>query len=266
MATVKDVALLAEKLFPTENVCMQDYIGLSVGDENAEVDKVVCCLDCTEQTVIEAAEKSAQLIFAHHPLIFGSISTVTSATPVGRIILLAAKNGISVYSAHTNMDCSPGGITEYVAGLIGIKNPQPLIEVNQKASLGLIGTLCKSEDVFSYAEKVSRILSDEHVKVYGKRRDAHKIAVINGAGGDEETVNAALKKGADTLVTGEIKHHIALYAIAQGLNIVEVSHYASEHIYIPRLVEILSAEAEKQNLKIQFAVSERESDPAPKGV
>ena len=83
MATVKDVAVMAEKLFPAENVCMQDYIGLSVGDENADVDKVLVCLDCTETVIDEAVEKDAQMIFAHHPLIFGTISSVTKDTPDG---------------------------------------------------------------------------------------------------------------------------------------------------------------------------------------
>ena len=40
MATVKDVADMAEKLFPAENVCMQDYIGL-MEDCISKIDKVV---------------------------------------------------------------------------------------------------------------------------------------------------------------------------------------------------------------------------------
>lgn len=262
MATVKDVARMAEKLFPPENVCMQDYIGLSVGDENAAVDKVLVCLDCTESVVAEAAEKGAQMIFAHHPLIFGTISSVTKNTPVGRIILAAAKNGINVYSAHTNMDCSRGGITEFVADIIGLKNAQPLIEVNQNACLGLVGNLENAVPVADFADEIGKKLSDRHVKTYGKDKTVRRIAVVNGAGGDEEIINAALEKGADALVTGEIKHHVALYARSFGLDIIEVSHYASEHIYIPRLSEILNAEAQKNNLKIQFTVSESESNPA----
>lgn len=262
MATVKDVAVMAEKLFPAENVCMQDYIGLSVGDENADVDKVIVCLDCTETVIDEAVEKGAQMIFAHHPLIFGTISSVTKNTPVGRIILSAAKNGINVYSAHTNMDCSRGGITGFVANIIGLKNAGPLIEINSDAALGLIGNLEKAVTIGDYAGVVGEKLCDRYVKVYGKDKTVRRIAVVNGAGGDEEIINAAIAKGADVLVTGEIKHHVALYARAFGLDIIEVSHYASEHIFIPRLSEILNEEAQKNNLKIQFTVAESESNPA----
>lgn len=262
MATVKEIAALAEQLFPTENVCMQDYIGLSVGDENATVDKVIVCLDCTQSVVDEAAEKGAQMIFAHHPLIFGTISSVTKNTPVGGIILSAAKNEINVYSAHTNMDCSRGGITEFVANLLGLKNTVPLIEINQNAALGLVGDLENSVAVGDFAVETGKKLSDKYVKVYGKDKTVSRIAVVNGAGGDEEIINAALEKGADALVTGEIKHHVALYARSSGLDVIEVSHYASEHIYIPRLCEIMNAEAQKNNLKIQFTASESESNPA----
>lgn len=143
------------------------------------------------------------------------------------------------------MDCSRGGITGFVANIIGLKNAGPLIEINSDAALGLIGNLEKAVTIGDYAGVVGEKLCDRYVKVYGKDKTVRRIAVVNGAGGDEEIINAAIAKGADVLVTGEIKHHVALYARAFGLDIIEVSHYASEHIFIPRLSEILNDEAQK---------------------
>ncbi|MGN1094508.1 MAG: Nif3-like dinuclear metal center hexameric protein [Candidatus Neoclostridium sp.] len=262
MATVKDVARLAEKLYPPQNVCMQDYIGLSVGDFDSRVTKALVCLDCTLNIVEEAAATGAQMIISHHPLIFGSIGRVTADDPIGRTILLAAKYGISVYSAHTNMDCTKGGINDFVAKALGLKHAEPLVEVNENAALGRVGELEKPISLREYAKFVAEKLSDRHVKVYGEDKAVKKAAVINGAGGDVETVIAAKKKGADVLVTGEIKHHVALYARFEGISIIEVGHYASERIYIPRLTELLSAEAKKNDLEIQFTAAESESDPA----
>ena len=71
MAVVNDVMVLAEKLFPPENVCMHDFIGLMTGNRYAPVTKVLVCLDCTCDVVDEAERRGAEMIVSHHPLIFG---------------------------------------------------------------------------------------------------------------------------------------------------------------------------------------------------
>ena len=75
-------------------------------------------------------------------------------------------------------------------------------------------------------------------------------------------VYAAKNAGADCYVTGEVKHHVALLAASLGLNIIEIGHYAGEHVFIPRMAQLLQTEADKQNMKIQFTAAESEKNPA----
>ena len=62
-------------------------------------------------------------------------------------------------------------------------------------------------------------------------------------------------------MTGEVKHHVALLAASLGLNIIEIGHYAGEHVFIPRMAQLLQTEADKQNMKIQFTAAESEKNP-----
>lgn len=262
MATVRQIADVIEEIFPPENVCMQDYIGLMTGSYKTETDKVLLCLDCTEKTVREAAEKGARLIVSHHPLIFGTLDRVTDETHAGKIVLLAAAAGICVYSAHTNMDCTKGGICDYVSGKLGITDCSFLVKINENAGLGVVGDINGEFTTVSYAEFIGKTLSDKYVKIYGKDSRVRRVAFVNGAGGDTDLIEAAANSGADCYVTGEIKHHAALRAADLGVNLIEVGHYAAERAYVPRLARILSTETAKRNMRIQFTVSESECDPA----
>lgn len=262
MATVRQIADIIEQLFPPENVCMHDYLGLMTGSFGGKVGKVIVCLDCTRRVLEEAERCGAELIVSHHPLIFGSLTSVTDETSAGGIILRAARSGINVYSAHTNMDCTTGGICDYTARLLGIKKTSPLIKINENAGLGVVGELADRTSLRDYADFISKKLSDKYVKIYGTDRNIKTVAIVNGAGGDTDLIEAAASAGVDCFVTGEIKHHAALRAAELGLNIIETSHYASERVFIPHLAELIASAAAEKHIEIQVTASEYESNPA----
>ena len=62
-------------------------------------------------------------------------------------------------------------------------------------------------------------------------------------------------------MTGDVPHHVALYADQSGLPIIILQHYAAERIYIKRLGEILSGLARNNNTDVQFEISEYERNP-----
>ena len=261
MATVNDAIKMIEAYFPPENVCMDDFIGLTVGSRDTQIDKALLCLDCTEAVVDEAIEKGIKLIISHHPLIFGAISTVTDEYPTGRIILKCVKSGVSVFSAHTNMDCTPGGINEFVSYKLGLKNAEILVlNKNGRSGVGYVGDVEGGLTLKQLSEVVGNAFSDKYVKPYGKNKKIYRAAVINGSGGDIEYIDEAIRRGATCLITSEIKHHVALYARAKGFNLIETGHYASERVYLDTLADRLNFVV--KNDEIQFTVSESECDPA----
>ena len=57
-----------------------------------------------------------------------------------------------------------------------------------------------------------------------------------GGGGDFPAAHAA---GADTYITGEMKHHQALEARCLGLNVIEAGHYETERVVLLPLIHRL---------------------------
>ena len=101
MTKLKDIISLLELAAPRSLQESYDNSGLQVGFPDAEIGKVLVCLDVTEEIVAEAAEKGCSLIVSHHPLIFKALKTVSDATYQQRCVVKALTGGIAIYSAHT---------------------------------------------------------------------------------------------------------------------------------------------------------------------
>ena len=66
------------------------------GDRAQKVNRVLCALDVTEGVVQEAVDGGAQLIVAHHPMIFTSVHAVTADDATGRALMNAIRHSVSV--------------------------------------------------------------------------------------------------------------------------------------------------------------------------
>lgn len=73
-------------------------------------------------------------------------------------------------------------------------------------------------------------------------RAVERIAVVGGAADGEW--RAAQAAGADVLVTGEVKQHVALEASESGIVIIEAGHYETEHPSMEALKERLEKACE----------------------
>lgn len=98
-----------------------DNSGLIVGDESADVNAALICLDSTEDVVDEAIKKNCQLIIAHHPIVFSGLKRITGKSYIERTLLKAIKNDIAIYAIHTNLDSVQNGVNNKIADKIGLK-------------------------------------------------------------------------------------------------------------------------------------------------
>ena len=92
-----------------------DNAGLLVGDGEREVSTVLLTVDVTEAVVDEAVTLGAELIVAHHPIIFKGLKKLTGDNYVERSVLAAIRNDIAIYAGHTNFDSVAGGVNTYIA-------------------------------------------------------------------------------------------------------------------------------------------------------
>lgn len=103
-----------------------DNSGLLVGDLNDDIFSALVTLDCTEDVVDEAISTGAQLIIAHHPIIFRGLKSFTGKNYVQRTVMKAIRNNIALYAIHTNLDHIDTGVNKHLCDLLGVLNPRIL--------------------------------------------------------------------------------------------------------------------------------------------
>ena len=119
---VKDLTNFLEKWAPSVYQESYDNSKLIVGNPESKIEKCIVCLDCIEAVVDEAIEKNAQLIIAHHPIVFSGLKSLTGGNYIERVIIKAIKNDIAIYALHTNLDNVSSGVNYKIAERLGLKN------------------------------------------------------------------------------------------------------------------------------------------------
>ncbi|MDT8901923.1 Nif3-like dinuclear metal center hexameric protein [Anaeroselena agilis] len=122
----REIMAAVERLAPRELAAGWDNVGLLVGSPEQEVASLLVALDVTPEVAERAAAGGVDLIVAHHPLIFKSLSAVRTDTPLGRTLATLLAAGVAVYAAHTNLDAADGGVNDALAGLLGLGDLRPL--------------------------------------------------------------------------------------------------------------------------------------------
>lgn len=115
------VAQIMEAFAPKRFAVPDDRIGLQLGTLNKEIQTIVVTLDVTEQVVDEAIELGADLIIAHHAIIFRPLKHLQTDFPAGKLYEKLIKHDIAVYISHTNLDVAEGGVNDLMAQAIGIE-------------------------------------------------------------------------------------------------------------------------------------------------
>lgn len=115
-----------EELAPTYLQEGYDNSGLIVGDEQKDLTKALVCLDVTEEVIDEAIGKGANLVIAHHPIVFRGLKRITGKSYVERIIIKSIQHDIAIYAIHTNLDNALSGVNAKIGEKLGVMNFQIL--------------------------------------------------------------------------------------------------------------------------------------------
>lgn len=121
LAKGQTIIQLFEEWSPKHIAAMpDDKIGLQLGSLQKDITGVLTALDVTEAVADEAIRIGANLIIAHHAIIFRPLSNLQTDTPAGRLFEKLIKNDIAVYIAHTNLDVAEGGVNDMLVGALGL--------------------------------------------------------------------------------------------------------------------------------------------------
>lgn len=231
-----------EELAPKSLACDWDNPGFLAGRSDKEIKKVLIALDATDRVVEQAVQEQADLVLTHHPLIFRALKQVNDGNFISRRIVKLLQADISYFAMHTNFDAAPGCMADLAAARIGIQDGEPLEvtgEIDGEAvGIGKSGTLRTPAALDVLAKQVKDAFGLPFVLVYGSEAvgdTVSRVAISPGAGGS--MIRYALEKRAEVLITGDIGHHDAIDAAAEGLAIIDAGHYGLEHIFIPFMEE-----------------------------
>jgi dinuclear metal center YbgI/SA1388 family protein len=114
-ATLQDIINLLESRYPSAWAMSGDKTGLEVGHPGKQVKSLLVALEVTPAIVAEAAQRGAQLLLTHHPLLYQPLKDVREDRPGGRLLTDLVRAGLAMVSCHTNLDIAPGGLNDYLA-------------------------------------------------------------------------------------------------------------------------------------------------------
>lgn len=243
-----------------------DNVGLMVGEKTDTITNVLAALDIREDVIAEAKEKNCNLILTHHPLIFNKPSSISDKTVQGRNIIKLIKNGINVYSMHTNLDSVKGGINDIFTELIGIKNVTIIdkknitdydkIEKYDPSGIGRIGCFDNPISLYDLCNLVKKNLGIEKLRYCGSLDSKIiKVALINGSGSDYFRKASSL--GVQCIITGDTTYHYVQEAEETGMSVIDAGHFETEWVPFKIFCNRLSEYFRKLSISNEIIISDK---------
>lgn len=134
---------------------------------------------------------------------------------------------------------------EHATHLINTNHPyeEPVYDFikmtrNVDRGLGILGELKKPINIDAFAKYYKEKLNMPAVRYIGNQsKEIQKIAIVGGAA--VEYAKLSKMNDADLFITGDVKHHEALDALMDDINILDVNHY-SEYVMKDGLKNLLN--------------------------
>jgi len=272
LLTVKKLIDIINSFAPFSLAENWDNSGLQAGDFGWTIKKIMVSLDVSMAVMEAAKDWGADLVLSHHPLQMNPEKSIDFGKMPGSAIALAARERISILSAHTNLDKAKNGLNDYFARVIGVECDEPLhseskiMDSHLGFSNGMIeglGRIGHLNSVLSLKELVLQIkerLGLESLRVTGDMDlQVKKIALCTGSGGS--LIDSFLDSSADVYITGDVKYHEARQVEVSHRGLIDVGHFASEIIVGDMLKSSLGQALSSAGYDIAIKVFQKEKDP-----
>ncbi len=228
---LNDIYKAADKLAPfslsAEYVAKLGYYDNSgiILDCGRDITGILFSLDLSKRSAMAAKQAGANCIFTHHPAIWEGVKRISLEENAA--LALCVREGISVISAHLNLDAAEGGIDECLMNGLGGETP---LAIHEKLTDGGYGRVYDVHEtpLERFAAQVAEEFCTSRLTVYGERA-VSRVASFCGGGFTSAAIEFAREQNADTIVSSDGKHHLILEAVESGLNLVLLTHYAAEN-------------------------------------
>lgn len=200
--------------------------------------RVLVCLTPTLAVMREAIAVNANLIFAHHPLIFNPPKSLCTGEAMGDMVKLAFTQNIGIYSAHTNFDQVNDGTADVLAQILNLQAVSPIVPTQSGLGYGRVGNLEPSLTLQALLTQIQSQLQPPKLifsPAANLEQQISRVAVLGGSGAG--FISAVLKTKAQAYLTADCKFHQFQESRDQGLILIDAGHYATERPACDRLVQ-----------------------------
>ncbi len=136
----------------------------------------------------------------------------------------------------------------------------PVIASDPRTGLGRIGKLKSPLSLVAFAKQIKSEFDLKRVKMVGNpNMVVETVAVCSGSG--SSLMTAAVSSGAQVYVTGDLGYHTARDAQQEGIGLVDIGHFASEHLIAGVLAKKLKDAMESSALTAAVTAIDLETDP-----
>jgi dinuclear metal center YbgI/SA1388 family protein len=125
--SLRAVVAVLDDLYDPRLAESWDAVGLVTGDLDQPVRRVLLAVDPVDEVITEALDWGADLLLVHHPLLLRGVHTVATAHPKGRAVTRLVRAGLALHVAHTNADSASPGVSDALAGALGLIDLTPLV-------------------------------------------------------------------------------------------------------------------------------------------
>jgi len=136
--TVNAIVHRIHELAPPALAESWDNVGLLLGDPAREVGTVLTALDASAGVIDQAAALGAEMLVAHHPLLFTATKRMVEDGGIMSLARRLIREDRALLAAHTNLDSAPRGLNHYVAELLGLRDTRPLAPSEARPLLKLV--------------------------------------------------------------------------------------------------------------------------------
>ena len=237
-----------------------DPVGIQLGDPTRPVRRVLVTLDVRPEVVQEAINMKADMIFAHHPAMFRPVANLDLRDPQKRMYATCLKHDLLVYGAHTNLDRVVGGMNDWLATALALKDVKPFIDGGEEADMGRIGRLATAMPLKAFVAQVKQAFDVSGLRVIANdlERPVQTVAVLGGDGG--KFYRDAQAAGADVYVTGDVYYHVGHDMLAADMPVIDPGHHI-EQIMKAKVAALLQAWSAEAGWGLEVQASTLNTDP-----
>lgn len=267
MPALSEVLTALEDLWPAAQAESWDAVGTVCGEPDATVSRVLFAVDPVLDVATEAVRIGAELLITHHPLYLRGTTGVFAGDFKGRVVHTLIEGGVALHVAHTNADRADPGVSDALAGALGLRVTGPLVadptDARGRRGLGRVGTLDQPVSVAEFTRRVAARLpaTAQGVRVAGDGDATVRTVAVCGGSGDGlfDAVRAA---GADAYVTADLRHHPVSEAREHSpLALLDAGHWATEWPWTEQAAGQLDALSDRNGWDLRTHVSRTVTDP-----